>query len=630
MDFRILGPLWVGHDDIDLTPTAPKVRQVLAFLLLRCGSLVQVAELIDELWRDEPPSSAITTLQTYIYKIRKDVLGGCSTARLHTQVSGYVLDVSAEGGDLLRFERLAHEGRALLESGDPRRAADVLREALSLWRGSPLADVATGEILSAYVTRLEEERLHTLELRITADLLLGRHQQLVSELKMLVSEQPLNERLHAHLMTVLHRSGRRHEALETYQGLRRMLIDELGVEPSASVQQLHLALLDSDAEVENVSSGAHDRFETVPTPAQLPPDISDFVGRADVLQRIHRHLVHSEGGASTMRAVSLSGMPGAGKTVLALRAAHTVRTEFPDGQFYADLRGTTDVPADPRDLLEGFARAIGVPAHAIPDSLPERSKLFRSWSMGKRVLVVLDDAHSVAQITPLLPASPGCAVIITSRCGLYTLPGALHLKLGLMSLDEAVQLIESASGCRYTGTQRGVVERAARLAGCLPIALRSFGSRLAAMQTWPIDKLVRQLEDTRRRLDVLAFADLDFRTRIETGYERLDSRDRDAFRAVSLLAPRFSAADVARMVGDDIDEVEAQLLRLVRHNLLSTTETSSGESRYWMHELVHIYARESAEREVLVTSPAGPRQLGEDGAARPLGDERRAAVSVSG
>jgi len=617
MYFRILGPLWVANGGMELTPTAPKVRQVLAFLLVRCGKLVQVGELIDELWGDEPPASAMTTLQTYIYKLRKDVLERCTSATLHTRVSGYLLDVSAERGDLLRFERLAHEGRTALDEGDAARAADRLCEALALWRGPALADVSAGEILSAHVTRLEEERLRTMELRITADLELGRHRQLISELKMLVSEHPLNERFHSHLMMALHRSGRRYEALEVYQGLRRMLIDELGMEPSSAVQQLHLNLLNSDAESRDEGAPApvlRSRFETLLVPAQLPPDTSDFVGREEVLRDVRRHLVRPQGENTAARAVSISGMPGVGKTALALRAGHADRAEFPDGQLYADLRGTGDRPTDPYEVLEGFARAIGVPAAEIPDNLQERSKLFRTWSMGRRVLVVLDDAHSVSQVAPLLPAAPNCAVVITTQRGLYSLPGVRHVELDVMSTQNAMALIEAVSGRRFTADELGAAERIARLAGRLPLAVRAVGSRLAAMQTWPVEKLAAQLESLPRRLDLLSFAELDVRSRLASGYRRLDPGDRSALRLISLLPPPdFTATTAARLIGNSTDEVEAQLIRLAGCHLLSVSMGGGGEIRYRLHELVRVFARERLDEELL--EPARERERPEAGTA---------------
>jgi DNA-binding SARP family transcriptional activator len=558
----------------------------------------------------------MTTLQTYIYKLRKDVLENCDSAKLHTRVSGYLLDVSADLGDLRRFESLAQEGRVALNAGDPALAADRLSEALALWRGPALADVTVGEILSAHVTRLEEERLRVLEQRITADLELGRHQQLVSELKMLVSEHPLNEHFYAHLMVVLDRCGRRYEALEVYQGMRRMLVDELGMEPSTSVQRLHLTILNSDA-VEGNSTPAPASATGSPdlllVPAQLPPDIPNFVGRTDVLETSRGGLLGSDGESTAGRAVCISGMPGVGKTTLALRTGHATRADFPDGQLYADLRGTSEDPADPHQILEGFIRAIGVPAHEMPESLQERSKLFRTCSMGRRLLVVLDDALSVSQVAPLLPASPGSAVIITSRWGLYSLPGARHVELEEMTGDEAIELIEYASGRCYSGAERRAAERATELCGRLPIALRSLGSRLAAMRNWPIEKAVEWVEAATGRLDVLAFADLDVRACCAASYRRLDPQDRSMFRLISLLPPpEFTADTAARLAGASTDLVEAQLIRLASCNLLSVADASGCEIRYRMHELIRLYARECLDREFLEPMRAQARGMSND------------------
>lgn len=616
MDFRILGPLWVAEGDAEITPTAPKVRQVLSFLLMRCGKPVQVEELIDELWGDQPPSSAMTTLQTYIYKLRKEVLDRCPSAWLHTRVSGYLLDVPAEHGDLLRFERMAREGRAALENGQAPRAADLLSGALALWRGPALADVAVGEILSAYVTRLEEERLRVLDLRIVADLELGRHQELVSELKGLVTAHPLHERFHAHLMLAMHRSGRRYEALEVYQGLRRMLIDELGMEPSAMVQRLHADLLNSEGAEEHMPRIGSSGRPAAPlmAPAQLPPDVPDFVGRERALEEVRRHVL-SGGDGTAVRAVSISGMACVGKTALALRAAHSVRADFPDGQLYADLRGTTDDPADPQEILEAFARAIGL--GQIPAGLEERGKLFRTWCNGRRVLVVLDDAASVAQVVPLLPASPHCRVVITGRTGLHGLAGGRHIELRPLPTPEAVELLAATSGRTLAGTDRPAAERIARHCGNLPLAVRCVGARLAAMRTWPLKKMAARLEDWRGRLDELRFADLDPRARLDAGYRRLSAADRSTFRLVSLLPPPyFTAATASRLVGADPDSVEVQLIRLVGCHLLEMHDAvGDGGTRYALHELVRIYARERLDMELMCPTPERPPE--------PRGRERR-------
>jgi DNA-binding SARP family transcriptional activator len=612
MDFHILGPLAVIAGGSDITPTAPKVRQVLTFLLVRRNQIVQVSEFVDELWGSNPPDSAMTTLQTYIYKLRKDVLDPYSLGRLHTKPCGYLLDVADENIDVCRFEQLSSQGRLALEHGDPLRATELLAEALRLWRGQALVGVTAGEILSAHVTRLEENRLRALEMRIEADMRLGRHQELISELKVLTCTYPLHERFHGDLMTALNRAGRRYEALEAYRRLRGLLIDELGLEPSAPVQRLHQALLNADSaspadEVEAPVAAQAGYASRLTVPAQLPPDTSDFTGRAAPLSEVRQGLAAREDASTTARAVTICGMPGAGKTTLALRAAHIDRAQYPDGQLFADLRGTAADPAAPADVLAGFLRAVGVPGHQIPATLEERTKLFRTWSNGRRVLVVLDDAYAAPQVASLLPATPQCAVIITSRWGLQGLPGVHAVELGVMDLDEGVEFLGRVAGQSRVAAEAEPAETIVETCGFLPLALRCAGARLAAIRTWPLQKLATLLESGTSRLDQLRFAGFDVRAAFDGTYFRLDARDRSAFRLLSLLPPQeFTAATAAGLLGGTADGVESQLTRLVGSHLLEvTTKDGADEARYELHKLTRLYARERLNREFIQPENVG-------------------------
>ena len=612
MGFAILGPLAVTAQGRDFTPTAPKVRQVLAFLLLRRNHLVKVSELVDELWSSRPPDSAMTTLQTYVYKLRKEVLDPCALARLYTKPCGYLLDVADADIDLFMFEQLSSQGRLALESGDSVRGAELLSEALSVWRGEALVGVSAGEILSAYVTRLEEDRLQALEMRIVADMRLGRHQELVSELKVLVFTHPLHERFHAHLMTALSRSGRRCEALEVYRRLRAVLIKELGLEPSAPLQRLHQSLLSADsidpgddAQTQPVAANpaaiVAGYVSSLTVPAQLPPDVPDFTGRAAYLSQMRQELAAHGAAATTARTVSISGTPGVGKTTLALHAAHIDRAQYPDGQLFANLRGSSATPVDPADVLADFLQAVGLPKHQIPAVLEERGKLFRTWSNSRQILVVLDDAYSTSQVIPLLPATPECAVIITSRWCLHALPGVHTIELGLMDLTEGVELLGRIIGVRKMANAPEQVERIVDLCGYLPLALRSIGARLAAMPSWQPRKMVAQLESDTARLDQLRFAELDVRAGYDGSYYRLDPCDRSAFRLLGLLPPRdFSAATVANLLGVNANAVEAQLTRLVGCHLVEVeVEDSIQDARYRLHKLIRLYARERLNREFI-------------------------------
>jgi DNA-binding SARP family transcriptional activator len=249
--FRLLGPLHVSRDNTVLTPTAPKLRAVLALLVLRHNRLVQTWELVDELWGEAPPRSAHATLQTYIYKLRKLLGQLCDgSAMLHTEAYGYRAAIPSQDIDVWRFLQLAEQGRVALERGDAEQAADLCAQALAFWRGPALAGVSIGGLLAAQAVRLEEERLRTLEARIEADLLLGRHRRCVGELMELTRTHLVHEGFCRQLMLALYRSDRRGEALAEYQRLRRLMVDEFALEPSARIQRVHRALLAEDLGLE--------------------------------------------------------------------------------------------------------------------------------------------------------------------------------------------------------------------------------------------------------------------------------------------------------------------------------------------------------------------------------------------
>ncbi|WP_430790398.1 BTAD domain-containing putative transcriptional regulator [Actinoplanes sp. G11-F43] len=602
MGFSILGPLSVQHQGRDITPTAPKVRQVLAFLLVRRNQIVQFSEFIDELWGSNPPGSAMTTLQTYIYKLRRDVLDLSGLARLHTQSCGYLLDVSDDQLDVCRFDTLAQRGRAAHEAGETERASALLAEALQLWRGRVLSGVTEGQILSAHAARLEENRLRVLGIRIDADMSLGRYDELISELQELVRSYPLHERFHADLMTALNQAGRRYEAFEVFRQLRGLLADELGLEPSASMQRLHHSLLQATPEDgDPAADGASRRAHPAIVPAQLPADTLDFTGRGAPLARIRRMIAFRDGG-TTARAVSICGMAGVGKTTLALHAAHVDKAQFPDGQLYAHLRGPSPAgAADPADVLVGFLRGLGVPEQRLPATLEERSSLFRTLTDGKRLLVVLDDALSASQVFPLLPATPTSAVVITSRWGLQDLPGVRVVKLGMMNPDECLTLLGRIIGPHRVTAERADAERIIHRIGYLPLALRCVGARLNAVPTLTLQRMAALLDSGSAPLDQLRFADFDVRANYDKTYFRLAPHDRSALRLVSLLPPpTFTITTAANLLGADTDAVEDQLGRLVNNHLLeATSDRDSDVVHYQLHRLVRLYAQERLNREFI-------------------------------
>ncbi|MBA9005542.1 AfsR/SARP family transcriptional regulator [Thermomonospora cellulosilytica] len=637
MRFRVLGPLEVIGPEGDRTPSAPKVREVLALLLLHQGHIVRSRTLIDELWGENPPPSALATLQTYIYKLRKVLAADPSNETLRTKAYGYVMTVSPEDLDHCRFERLLEEGQAAFDGGEPERASRILGQALALWRGPALADVDTGPILSAEVTRLEERRLRALEVRIDADLQLGRHQELISELKTLTTAHPLHEVFHAKLMLALQGAGRRYEALDVYRRLRDTLVENLGLEPSASLVKLHQSLLSSDwtpeppmrrtavmtaprehqpaepdaaarslppgerrpreesrPEPQAPHAGGVSSLTRVP-PAQLPPDIEDFTGREDILDRLSRHLL-AEDDRDSVRVASIVGMAGVGKTALAVRLAHRISRHFPDGQLYADLGGMTDRPASPADVLQQFLRAAGFPAEEIPASVDERAKQFRTWAAGRRLLVVLDDAVSSAEVTRLLPGSPGCAVIVTGRG--HGLPSSCTVALDVLSFEQAMELLGRIVGQWRVQMERATAARIVTMCGMLPLALRVAGMRLAARPSWPLEKFAEELADPTTRLNALRIGDLDLRAAYDATYRRIGDREKSIFQLLALLPTgAFSADQAATLLGCDRAAAEAVLGRLVESHLLRVVrQTPDGPLYYEFPELSRIYARERLEQ----------------------------------
>jgi DNA-binding SARP family transcriptional activator len=245
--FSVLGPLEVSHDGQTCTPSAPKVRQVLALLLLRANQIVSLDSLIEELWGNNPPQSAVTTTQTYIYQLRKTITryAGPRVAEemIVTTPPGYLVRISDEQLDYRMFDRMMAQARALYEDGQIQLAAERLRAALEMWTDYALNDVIHGSLLQSYVTHLDERYITALELRVQSEMQLGHHRDLIPELGVLVRRYPFNEWFHAQLMIALHRAGRRGDALSAYQNARRILSEELGLEPSASLKRIHQGVL---------------------------------------------------------------------------------------------------------------------------------------------------------------------------------------------------------------------------------------------------------------------------------------------------------------------------------------------------------------------------------------------------
>ncbi|MFJ9869483.1 BTAD domain-containing putative transcriptional regulator [Streptomyces sp. NPDC101165] len=611
---------------------SPKVRALLAALLLEAGRVVSVESLKDALWGGAPPVSAQASLHNHVTRLRRLL---DDPERLRAVAPGYLLRVDEGELDVHVFDARVAEARAAHARRDWAGVVRSCTAALALWRGTPLSGLPADLGGYALVQRLGEARLLLLEWRYDAELALGgaRLAGLVPELAALVAEHPLREAYHRQLMLALHRSGRQAEALAVHRDLRARLVEELGIEPGRSVREAHVEVLrgapapeagERSARVpaqrvyapaaadgekppqeppapdgESGTGGAdgnpnpaEGRASThAPAPAQLPAPPAHFTGRAPETKALHDTLV-----TRRSRLAVISGMAGVGKSALALHVAHELRERFPDGQLYVNLHGATPgmAPLTSCQALTALLRDLGAEPRNIPEHPDAAAALLRSLLAPARILLVLDDAASAAQVRPLLPAGPGCAVIITSRSPLTALDGARRFPLGPLTGEDSAALLRAVSGREGLDASHALVE----LTGRLPLALRVVAARLAARRALTPDVLAGQLAATEGRLHHLEYDDLSVRRSLAVAHDALAAAEREADRDAALALRRIGALDlptygaplVARLTGTDARRAEAALDRLVDVALLEETEYG----RYAPHDLVRDFARELA------------------------------------
>ena len=523
MRFRLLGPLEVRAGEDWRGIGAPKWRSVLAALLIHPGQIVSADTLIGEVWRDAPPARAGNLISIYVLRLRR-LLDDADSPLLVTRAPGYQLRVTAEDTDALLFETLVRDGRRAFAGGDPEGAARQLTEALALWHGRPLADVPPTPLVEAEAERLTELRLGAIELRITAELACGGHDQAVAEIRRLLADYPLREGLWLLLMRALDDAGRHAEALEVYGRARDAISDQLGVDPGAELRQFHAELLakDSAGLTGTISAGtvlvpggatppgtppsmgglpappsppgpaepraARRAPRAAASPAQLPADVTDFTGREEQVKRLCDLL--SGAGAShdpgAVRIAVVAGAGGLGKTSLAVHAAHQVRRRFPDGQLYVDLLGATAVPLPPGDVLARFLRDLGVDGKDIPVDEDERAARYRTTLARRRMLVVLDNARDAAQVRPLLPGTASSAVLVTTRSRMPDLASTKLVDLHVLDDEEALKLFVKVVGEERPEAEPEATAELLDACAGLPLAIRICAARLVTRSGWTI------------------------------------------------------------------------------------------------------------------------------------------------
>ncbi|WP_328335943.1 MULTISPECIES: AfsR/SARP family transcriptional regulator [unclassified Streptomyces] len=575
-----------------VTPTSPKLRHVLAALLLHANRPVRPESLIEELWLHEPPATAATTLQTYIYRLRKKLglyEGVGEREILVTVNSSYLLRAKAEQLDMTLFEQLSRLGQDALQNGKPEQASSLLGEALSLWRGNMLEGVPVGPLLETHLVRFEEARLRAHEMRVEAGLQLGRHREMIAELRSLIVSHPLHEGFPAQSMLALYRSGRRLEALEVYSSLRRRLVTELGLDPSGELVGLHRAILSADPSL-NLPGGERKvvRLNSGPAPKA---DLAVHKGLAAQLEALLRTAAdRPRYWDGTPSVVSLHGMPGVGKSTLALHTAHELRPLFPDGQLYVDLRDQHGRPLPPAEAVDGLLRGIGLQPD-LSDRLEPRTEQFRAWSADRRVLVVLDNAVSAEQALPLLPSGPECATILISGAHLAGLGEEIALELSLPSFEEGIQLLESLLPAGQVSQDRQHAEKVVRLCGRLPAAICAAATQLGSRPQWRLCDLADWLADSAGRLSTLMPPDASLRKAFELSCRTFGHSGQRIFERLAVLPETFTREELLGG-GDDVD---GALKHLVESRLVERViriEDGSYRPAFCCHELVRLYAQE--------------------------------------
>ncbi|BCJ46261.1 XRE family transcriptional regulator [Actinoplanes ianthinogenes] len=570
---------WLDGRPVDLGPAGQ--RAVLGLLVLAGGRPVTRSALIEAIWADEPPESAVNILQTRVKHLRRALEPGRPARRASRLIpragDGYRIDAPSGCVDLFEFRRLAR--------------LDRLDEALGCWKGDPLADVP---VLSGHpaLIALAEERYGVLVRHAEALLADGRAERAVALLAEAAAARPLDEAGQARLIRAYQAAGRRAEAFATYHAVRELLVEELGVDPGPELAAAHEALLRE--ETPKPGGPTAPRVPRTPVPAELPPDLGGFVGReAELAQLDHLALADRDGPDTALRIIVLSGTPGVGKTTLAVRWAQRRRDRFADGQLYVDLRGyDPEQPMAPGDAPAGFLRSLGLPPEAIPVTLGERVARLRSMLAGRRMLLLLDNAASVDQVRPLLPGTGTCVVLVTSRdslTGLVVGHDAKRLELDLLPLPDAMVLFTRLLGARV-GVEAQAAAALAVQCARLPLALRIVAELAAMRGTAPLATLVDELSDQHRRLDLLVTGS-DPRTDVGAvfswSYGHLPPPVARIFRLLGLHpGPDIDSYALAALCGEDPATARRSADVLARAHLLGRADGD----RYALHDLLRAYA----------------------------------------
>ncbi|MFE7540060.1 AfsR/SARP family transcriptional regulator [Streptomyces platensis] len=657
MEFSLLGPIAVTTGSAELSLGPAKRRSVLALLLLQPNTTVPLEQLIDSLWEDEPPEHARTVVQGHVSRLRATLAEGGAEAygiELTTHGSAYLLRLPEELIDAHRFGELVALARPEVAPGD---AVPLLREALGLWHGPALTGTVTSPPFAAAAHALEERRLTAVEALGRAHGVLGEHEQAAAMLYSAAVNHPLREGLIAGLMRALFRTGRQSDALEWFHRTRRLLNEELGVDPGERLRGAYEEILRAEAAGGGRAKPADGARAAGPASAGAPggsrsaadrgpqpvagadrgpvPDGTGTVdargdaavpggdgartgttdgtragsGRAGAAPRLlpraparflgrERELaaltaVLTDGGTGESPLAVVAGPAGVGKTACAVQWAHLCAGAFPDGQLFADLRGFGEGDeAAPAEILRDFLLALGTPPERVPGSAQAASALFRSLVAERRLLVVLDNARSSAQVRPLLPGGPHCATVVTSRSrldGLVATDCARPVGLQTLGHEEGAALLGAMLGAERVAEDPAAARELVDLCDGLPLALRAAAAQLTARPRWRLARLAAALRDERRRLALLSAEDTGIAAALRMSVARLSADDAQLLSALATSADgHLNASLAAALAGYDPERTQDGLDRLAEMHLVDEEATDV----YTISTLTQLFARD--------------------------------------
>jgi DNA-binding SARP family transcriptional activator/DNA-binding XRE family transcriptional regulator len=600
-----LGPLEAWYDGAPLPLGPPARRAVLGLLLLDPGLLVRRDAIIDVLWGNALPRTAVGLVQAHVSRIRRLLEPGSRPEggrRIIDSVGGaYRLSLSAGELDLLAFRELAAQAATARAAGDDAAAVELYRRAVSLCRREPLADV---DVLSGHsgVTALRQELSDVLLRYAEVACAFGQHQSVLPRLQALADSEPLNELAHARLIIALAGSGQQAAAIGVYEDMRLRLDRELGIYPGSELSRAYMRVLRQDIQQggrEGAPVGSPVLAAVVHVvPRQLPAPPRGFTGRARELQVLTGLLAREARDPGDVVIAALTGMAGIGKTALAVHWAHAVAHRYPDGQLFVNLQGFSPAgaPVTPAEALCGLLTALGVPSARIPADTDGQAALYRSLLVGRRMLIVLDNARDAEQVRPLLPGSPGCLVLVTSRnwlTGLAAADGAQPVPLEVLSESESRDLLAANLGMSRAMAEPTAISELISLCGRLPLALCDVAARASARPGVPLVAFAASMRDMGMRLDALETREAATSVRMVFSWSRA-KLGKAAARMFRLLAmhpgPDITVPAAASLAGVPDGQAYLALAELCDEHLL--TEHAPG--RYACHDLLRAYAAESA------------------------------------